>query len=85
LTSIWRTNTPRFFSSRTRPDTPRPRNASAIPPGSDAQHVGNRRFVELGAGGEIAGDDHPFELALDERRQRIRLQDANRMRAAADL
>ena len=44
----------------------------------DAEQLGDRRFVELGAGGQVAGEDHALELALHERRQRARLQQRDR-------
>ena len=45
----------------------------------DAEHLGDRFLVELGAGDEIARDDHPLELVRDQRRQRIRLQQRDRV------
>ena len=44
----------------------------------DAQELRHRDFVQLGAGGQVAGEDHALELVLHERRQRIALQHGDR-------
>ena len=35
----------------------------------NAEPVGDRRLVQLAAGGKVAGEDHPLELLLHEHRQ----------------
>ncbi len=40
----------------------------------NAQHLGDRRFVQLGAGGEIAAQDHSLQFALHQHGQRIGLE-----------
>ena len=44
---IWRTNTPRFFSSRTSPDSSSARNASRTGPRETPSRSRNRRLVQL--------------------------------------
>jgi hypothetical protein len=44
----------------------------------DAEEVGDARFRQLGAGREIAREDHPLDLLVHERRERARLHQADR-------
>ena len=48
-----------------------------------AEPQGDRRFVQLAAGGELAREDHALELLLHERRQRARLDERDGVGAAA--
>jgi hypothetical protein len=44
-------------------------------PARDAEAGGECHLGELIARAQLAGEDHPFELALDDARERARLQE----------
>ena len=52
-----------------------------------AEQVGDRRLVQLAAGGKLAGEDAPLEFALHQRGERVGLQHRDRAfgRAVARL
>ena len=69
-----RTNTPRFFSVRTRPGFLEHAEGLAQRPARDAEAGGEGHLGELFARRQLAGEDHPLELALHHARERAGLQ-----------
>jgi hypothetical protein len=74
LDAIWRTNDAAVLLEPHEPDSSRARNASRTGPRDTPSIAATSVSRSLRARREIAGEDHPLDLALHEARQRVGLE-----------